>query len=205
MKFPSLIGWALLGVAFFTAAAETVTYSVPGVGGMIVSAYDLWYTISPKSLVIARINIERNLPPLFWDPLLVTVLQLPAWLIFGIPGAAMAWFFRPPREKDVEIEEDSIFLYDRLVEAAREENMLEDYPLEILTSLPMPPSWRTGTTTTPILRTPPPRRTWAMTTTIPRKPPPRRTAAPTSRTAIRTAAPDADQPRPPAARRAFAI
>lgn len=130
MKFPSLIGWALLGVAFFTAAAETVTYSVPGVGGMIVSAYDLWYTISPKSLVIARINIERNLPPLFWDPLLVTVLQLPAWLIFGIPGAAMAWFFRPPREKDVEIEEDSIFLYDRLVEAAREENMLEDYPLE---------------------------------------------------------------------------
>ena len=96
MKFPSLIGWALLGVAFFTAAAETVTHTVPGVGGMIVSAYDLWYTISPKSLVIARITIERNLHPIFWDPLLVTVLQLPAWLIFGVPGAAMAWFFRPP-------------------------------------------------------------------------------------------------------------
>lgn len=129
MKFPSLIGWALLGVAFFSAAAETVTYNVSG-GGMIVSAYDLWYTLSPKSLVIARITIERDLYPLFWDPLLVTILQLPAWLIFGGPGAALAWFFRPPRQKEVEIEEDSMFLYDRLVEAAREENMLEENPLE---------------------------------------------------------------------------
>ena len=130
MRIPSLLGWFLMAAAFMAAAAETVAHTVPGVSGMVVSAYDLWYTLSPKGLVISRITIERDLHPLIWDPLLVTVLQLPAWLILGGPGAALAWYFRPPRAKSESIEDDSIFIYDRLVEAAEKDNMLEEPPLE---------------------------------------------------------------------------
>ena len=136
MRIPSLLGWVLMGAAFIAAAAETVAHTVPGVGGPVISAYDLWYTFSPKSLVITRIIIERNVHSIFWDPLLVTVLQLPAWLILGGPGAALAWFFRPPRQMSEGIEEDSIFLYDRLVEAAEKDNMLEEPPLEYPYDLP---------------------------------------------------------------------
>ncbi len=113
-----------MGAAFIAAAAETVAHSVPGVGGMVISAYDLWYTVSPKSLVIARIIVERNAHAIVWDPLLVTVLQFPAWLLLGGPGAVLAWFFRTPRLKSEDIDEDSMFLYDRLMEAAEKENRL---------------------------------------------------------------------------------
>ncbi len=136
MSFASLHGWALMWLAFIAAAAETVAHTVPGVGGLVISAYDLWYTFSPKSLVITRIIVERNVHAIIWDPLLVTVLQLPAWLLLGGPGAALAWFFRPPRAKSESIEDDSIFVYDRLVEAAERDNLLEEPPLEYPYDLP---------------------------------------------------------------------
>ena len=136
MRFASLLGWFLMVAAFIAAAAETVVHTVPGVGGLVISAYDLWYTISPKSLVIARIIVERDVHAIIWDPLLVTVLQFPAWLLIGGPGAALAWFFRPPRPESESIEDDSIFVYDRLVEAAKKETGLEEPPLEYPYDLP---------------------------------------------------------------------
>lgn len=126
MRIPSLLGWLLMGAAFIAAAAETVAHSVPGVGGLLISAYDLWYTFSPKGLVIARIMVERDVHPIIWDPLLITVLQFPAWLLLGGPGVALAWFFRPPRPKSEEIVEASMVLYDRLMEAAEKEQGPEE-------------------------------------------------------------------------------
>ena len=130
MRFTSLLGWILIVAAFIAAAAETVAHTVPGVRGMVISAYDLWYTLWPKSLVITRIIVERDFHALIWDPLLVAVLQFPAWLLLGGPGVALAWYFRSPRPKSEGIEDDSIFVYDRLVEAAERDNLLEEPPLE---------------------------------------------------------------------------
>ena len=130
MRIPSLLGWVLLGAAFIAAAAESVAHSVPGVDGPVISAYDLWYTLWPKGLVITRIIVERNVHAFFWDPLLVTLLQFPAWLLLGGPGAAMVWFFRPSRQTGDEIDEDSVFLYDRLMEDAEKETRLEESAAE---------------------------------------------------------------------------
>ncbi len=146
MRIPSLLGWLLIGAAFIAAAAETAVHSVPGIGGPVISAFDLWYTLWPKSLVITRIVVERDVHAIIWDPLLVTVLQFPAWLLFGGPGVALAWFFRSPRPQSEDIDEDSIFLYDRLMEAAEEDKRLE----ELAAQSPYDPSAATLVTDRPL-------------------------------------------------------
>jgi len=52
------IGVLLIGCAFMLAAAEAAWYGMPGsVRRLIVSAYDLWYTLSPSSLIILEIRV----------------------------------------------------------------------------------------------------------------------------------------------------
>ena len=116
-----LLGWAFLLAAFVAAALETMAHVVTGTGGLVVSAHDVWYAHWPGSLIITQILVERHLHPLLWDPIMTTLLGLPGWLLFGGPGFVLVWFFRPNRGHGEEIDEQSIFLYDALAEAALEE------------------------------------------------------------------------------------
>jgi len=123
-------GWLLLGAAFIAGAAEPLATSTGfGLSNLIVPAYDLWYSVSPRTLVISQINIEK-LAPVIWDPMLLALLQFPAWLLLGIPGTALAWRFRPYREISEEMEEDlehyrqSLLVIEELSRRARED---EDY------------------------------------------------------------------------------
>ncbi len=127
MRILFYLGWVLLFLAFAGAAAESIPRSLPGgapLGGWFVSAYDLWYAAKPGSLVVTQIQIER-ISPFLWDPVIVGLLALPAWLLFGLPGALLTWFFRPHREmtaeqrEELEKQEESLLLYDKLVEEAR--------------------------------------------------------------------------------------
>jgi len=126
MRLFFYLGISLLGLAFAAAAAETVSHAVPGGGrGVIVAAHDLWYTMWPKSLLITEIRVTR-MAPWLWDPVLVTLLKLPAWAIFGVPGGVLAWFTRPNRgttDPD-EIDEvlESFDLYDELTREAKKIN-----------------------------------------------------------------------------------
>jgi hypothetical protein len=62
-----------------------------------------------------------------WDPLVVGVLAAPAWALSGVPGAALAWCFRPDRHlsaeerREREQEAESMNIYDALARRAREE------------------------------------------------------------------------------------
>lgn len=127
MRLIFCIGLLLIVCAFFLAAAEAAWYGMPGsVPGLIVSAYDLWYTLSPSSLIIFEIRVERMLGFWVWDPVLVTIMELPAWLIFGTPGVILLIFFRPNRDpksiEDMAKVMESYELYDHLTKLAREEN-----------------------------------------------------------------------------------
>lgn len=126
MKGLFYTGWLLLALAFAAAAAEVVPRALPGGDhGFWVSAHDLWYAAWPGSLVTTQIRIERALPWV-WDPLLTTLLTLPAWALIGVPGALLTWFSRPRKEmsaaerEDLEKQEESFRLYDRLAREARE-------------------------------------------------------------------------------------
>jgi len=118
-----LIGCVLLVAAFVAAALETMAFMQSGTGSLVISAYDLWYTYWPGHLVVAQIKVEQALHPLVWDPLIVTVLQLPAWALLGVPGMAFLWYFRPRRPGDPQerLEEETLYLYDALAEQAQAE------------------------------------------------------------------------------------
>lgn len=130
MKALFYFGWVLLVFAFAAGAAAVIPRTLPGGGGVIVSAYDLWYAAWPGSLITTQIKVERSLPWL-WDPLLVTLLAWPAWLLFGLPGGLLAWYSRPNKEmsaaerEDLAKQEESFRLYDQLAREARESGIDE--------------------------------------------------------------------------------
>ncbi len=126
MKLLYYTGWMLLALAFAAGAGEVVPRTLPrDDGGWFVSAYDLWYAAMPGKLVVAQIQVER-LSPALWDPILTGLLSMPAWLLVGLPGGALTWFFRPHRKMspeflaDLKRHEDHFQLYENLGREARE-------------------------------------------------------------------------------------
>ncbi len=118
------IGWLFLLAALVGAAAEMAARLGPHGGGLVLSAYDVWYALAPGNLVVTKIRIEALLGPWGWDPLMTTVLAVPLWGLFGLPGGLMLWLGRPRRgqpDADQQHEEDALFLYDSLAEQAEAE------------------------------------------------------------------------------------
>ncbi len=128
MRLIYFLGWALLVAAFLAAALDVGARALGAEGGLWISAHDLWYTYRPGNLVVTQILVERHLHPLLWDPVAVTVLALPAWALFGIPGGALIWFFRPPRLPEPDIDEDRMLLFDALAKRAEEEGFDDEDP-----------------------------------------------------------------------------
>ncbi len=122
MRLVFYFGWLLLVVAFVSTAAEPFLVQL-GRGGLMTSSYDLWYALSPASLVITEIRIDRLWPAL-WDPVLVTLLQVPAWLLAGGPGLVAVWTCRPNKVMSPEVQEEyerqreSLFIIDELSDQA---------------------------------------------------------------------------------------
>jgi len=131
MKMLFFAGWGLLLIAFATASAEVLARSITGATYLLVPALELWYTLSPGSLSIVQIRME-NLIPILWDPVLISIMVLPAWAIFGIPGCIMIALFRPRKSTDWrDIEEarkheDSLNLYDELTKDAIAQGMIDE-------------------------------------------------------------------------------
>ncbi len=128
MRFFFYLGGVLLLLAFAGAAAEAIPRSLsggPADGGWFFSAYEIWYAASPGSLVVSQIRVEK-LSPALWDPIIVSLLALPAWALFGVPGGLLTWYCRPHKEMTAEQEEDlrsqeeTLLLFDKLVREAGE-------------------------------------------------------------------------------------
>lgn len=118
-----LLGCLFLVVAFVAAAAELLVRTDDRSLG-IVAAYDLLYTLYPADLILSRIFIQKNIHPFLWDPIMVSFLRLPAWLIIGIPGVILLWRFRPRQEAGEE-EDLPYTTYEEVLAAAQEAADLE--------------------------------------------------------------------------------
>lgn len=123
-----LLGCLLFLVAFISAGAETAVHVKADSRLTLLSAHDLWYRLDPDGFLLFQFQIKKHVGQLLWDPVLVAVLSLPAWLILGVPGAALVWFCRSPREAGGGPDEEALYLYDRLAAAAREEGYDDDPP-----------------------------------------------------------------------------
>ncbi len=121
------IGLVLLALGFLTAAAGNASYAMPGTErSFILPAYDLWYTLWPRSLLVFEIKVVKLFGTWMWDPVLLTIMKLPAWLILGGPGLTLLLAFRPNRgdesAEDMTGAMESLELYDELMKQAIEEN-----------------------------------------------------------------------------------
>lgn len=125
MKVLFVLGFLLLIVAGFTVAAQSVVYALGKERMFLISAFDLWYALAPASLILTQIRLEK-IAGWLWDPVVRTILAVPAWILAGGPGGALVWFFHPRRlMTPQQLEEhqqhaDSVFLYDALAKEARE-------------------------------------------------------------------------------------
>ncbi len=98
MQMFFFLGWGFLLLAFAGAAAEALPRTFPG-SGTFVSAHELWYAASPGSLVVTQIQVER-ISPALWELLRASVLVLPAWVLFGVPGGGAGLVLPPPQADD---------------------------------------------------------------------------------------------------------
>ena len=127
------VGWVLLIVAFGAAAAETLARGLPVETAVLLSAKELWHSLAPGHFVVTRIHVER-VAPWLWDPVILTLLWPPAWAVFGVPGALLAWYCRPNRHmteeerEDLEKQRQTLFLFDELADDAHRQAREDDEP-----------------------------------------------------------------------------
>ena len=53
---------------------------------MITALGEHWFKLHPASLNTAQAAVERHVNPTLWDPVIITILQMPAWAVFGVLG-----------------------------------------------------------------------------------------------------------------------
>jgi hypothetical protein len=93
-----VVAWFLIVVAGLVLAREAYMFLETGTYTPVAVA-QLWYDIHRGSLNLVQTTLEQYLHPFLWDPLLFTVLQWPATLVFGIPGIALLLSTRSPKKK----------------------------------------------------------------------------------------------------------
>ncbi|MEE8393522.1 MAG: hypothetical protein V3R66_04195 [Rhodospirillales bacterium] len=128
-RFFFLLGIGFLVAAFVSGAAEAVVNNTSEDHGWILSAHELWGEIRPDNLLMAESLVNKHIGRWLWEPVLVSLLMLPAWLLLGAPGMAMVWFCSPHRGDMEDFDEDSLLLYDRLAQSAKEEGYDDDSPV----------------------------------------------------------------------------
>jgi hypothetical protein len=78
-----------LALAFgFVFLNYDITKTLDG-GVRTTKVGDAWYAIHATSLQLLQPAIERHVAEWLWDPVILTILTAPAWLVFGILGAIL--------------------------------------------------------------------------------------------------------------------
>lgn len=88
------LGVLLLALALVALLYELVMAAQTG-GYRTIAAGELWFRLHAYSLNLAQAITQRYLLPSLWDPVIVSLLQWPAWSIIGAPGAILAFLFFP--------------------------------------------------------------------------------------------------------------
>jgi hypothetical protein len=88
-----IIGWLLVLAALVVLVADLIARLDTG-HFALTALGELWYRISPNSLLLAQPAVQRHLAPWLWDPVIQTVLLWPASLVLAVPGLALLWACR---------------------------------------------------------------------------------------------------------------
>jgi hypothetical protein len=95
MSIRRVIGSCLVVLAALTLAYDLAT-GLSGGGTLgFASVGEVWGRLSAPSLNLVQAIVQRYLFPALWDPVLITLLLLPAWLTAGILGLIL--YFNPAK------------------------------------------------------------------------------------------------------------
>jgi hypothetical protein len=92
--------WLLL--LAMVAAVVDATKSLAGGGAWVVTPMgEQWQALNPDTLTATKAWIETNAGKYLWDPVMVTILHAPTWVVFGILGVLLYWLGQ--KRKPVEL------------------------------------------------------------------------------------------------------
>ncbi len=95
--FLRLVGYFFLCVAIAALAYDGMRMIADNGRLAFTSVEQHWITLAPASFEAARAFVE-HINSYLWSPLLMTVLILPAWVVFGGLGTLIYLAgYRPPR------------------------------------------------------------------------------------------------------------
>ncbi len=89
-----ILGWLFLLAALAVALWEVFGREETEAFGLR-PAGELWYRVDAASLNLAQAVVERYLWPPLWDPIIVSLLYLPAIVIPAVPGLALVVLCHP--------------------------------------------------------------------------------------------------------------
>lgn len=90
-----MIRFVLRSLGLLTLAAAFVffiydgTKSIAGNELHVTKLGDAWSAVHQTSLLLLQPAIERHVAVWLWDPLLLTILEQPAWLVLLVLGAVL--------------------------------------------------------------------------------------------------------------------
>lgn len=93
-RWLAIFSLILLALALMTFVYELLVALNSGSYRVIASG-ELWFRLHPTSLNLAQAVTQRYVHPGLWDPVIVGMLQWPAWSILGAPGAVLVLLFGP--------------------------------------------------------------------------------------------------------------
>ena len=97
--FGCILGWFLVAVTVGVAAWEVLAPGPTG-GATLRPAGQLWFELDRASLNLVQAVIERYVWAPLWDPVIASLLQLPAVLVSAVPAAGLAALCHWQRLKD---------------------------------------------------------------------------------------------------------
>lgn len=96
----------LLGAVFFLISMIALIYDgtrmLGSEAGLDFTALgEHWFKLHPTSLNLAQAAIERHVSPFLWDPIIITILEAPAWVVFAILGFIFYMLGRRRKKPDI--------------------------------------------------------------------------------------------------------
>ena len=93
-----VIGWLLLLAALVALGWDIFNWIQDG-HWLATPTGKAWYRLSPGSLNLMQAVIERHVWKTLWDPVILTVLLQPVWLVLAVPGLLLVIFARSRKRR----------------------------------------------------------------------------------------------------------
>lgn len=92
------VGWILTAVAAVLLARDLFQWATDNQFAPLDVGF-VWFTLHADSLQLAQPVVQRYLHPWLWEPVIVTVLLWPAFVVAGVPGLLLLLSTRPRRRR----------------------------------------------------------------------------------------------------------